>query len=86
MLAIDDGWPRVLQACKRDGSKMRLDKDKESSRSKKGGLWFLDCICDRLCRIKSLQKVSRCCFDFHCDISYIMVGIVLLLVLGSIRD
>jgi hypothetical protein len=46
----------------------------------------LDCICDRLCRIKSLQKVSRCCFDFHCDISYIMVGIVLLLVLGSIRD
>jgi hypothetical protein len=56
-LAVDDGWPRMLQACKRDGSKMRLDEDKkESSRSKKAGLWFLDCICGRSCRIKSLQK------------------------------
>ncbi len=31
-------------------------------------------------------EVSSCCFDFRCASSYIMVGIVFLLVLGYIRD
>jgi hypothetical protein len=48
MLAIEDGWPRMLQTCKRDGNRMRLDEDKkESSRSKKLGLWLVDYICGR---------------------------------------
>jgi hypothetical protein len=55
MLATNDGWPRTLQACKRDGSRMRLDEDKKGSlRAKKIGMWFLDCICGRSCGIKSL--------------------------------
>jgi hypothetical protein len=33
-----------------------------------------------------LAKVNSCCFDFRCANSYIMVGVVFLLVLGSIKD
>jgi hypothetical protein len=46
MLAVDEGWPRAFQACKRNGNRMRLGEDKKgSSRAKKRSLWFLDCIC-----------------------------------------
>ncbi len=57
MLVVDEGWPRAFQACKKDGNRMGLGEDKKgSSRAKKRSLWFLDCICGRSCRIKSLQK------------------------------
>jgi len=35
---------------------------------------------------RKLAKVNSYCFDFHCISSYIMAGVVFLLVLGSIRD
>jgi hypothetical protein len=35
---------------------------------------------------RKLAKVNSCCFDFHCVSSYIMAGVVFLLVLGSIRE
>jgi hypothetical protein len=31
MLAIDDGWSRVLQACKGNGSTMQFNIDKKGS-------------------------------------------------------
>ncbi len=34
-VATNDGWPSVLQACKGDGSKKLLDKDKKGSLKEK---------------------------------------------------
>jgi hypothetical protein len=31
MLTTNNGWPRALEACKGDGSRMLLDEDKKGS-------------------------------------------------------
>ncbi len=33
-LAVDDGWPRAVQACKGNENKMLMDEDKRSSKAK----------------------------------------------------
>ncbi len=30
-VAVDDGWPSMLQACKGDGGRKQLDEDKKGS-------------------------------------------------------
>ncbi len=41
-VATDDGWLSALQACKGDGSRKRLDKDKKGSSKEEGHVrfWF----------------------------------------------
>jgi hypothetical protein len=55
-LATNDGWPRALQACKGNGSRMRLDEDKKGSFKAKEevcGFWItfvIDYVESRACR------------------------------------
>ncbi len=41
MLATYNGWPRVLQACKGNGGRMWLDKDKKGSSKAKEDMFVV---------------------------------------------
>jgi len=38
MVAIDDGWPSAIHACKEEGKKKRLDQNKRQDSKEKEGL------------------------------------------------
>jgi hypothetical protein len=52
-LAADDGWPRVLQACKGDGNKRLLDQDKKGSSKAKEDKFVVYGFASVVDRIKS---------------------------------
>ncbi len=84
MLAADDGCTRMLQVYKRKGSRMRWTRIRMGVQGQGRHVcdFWIAFVVDHV----KFVEVSSCCFDFRCASSYIMVGVVFLLVLGSIRD
>ncbi len=83
-MPVDDGWPRVLQACKGDMKKRLLDQDKKGGLKTKEEVWFCSNYCN-LCKRKSLQESVVVVLFFRCANDYIMAGSVFLLELGLIK-
>jgi hypothetical protein len=62
-VATNDGWLNALQACKVDGSRKRLDKDKKGSSKEEGHVCFWFKLLQFGEKVE-LARIYSCCVVF----------------------